>query len=50
MLVCRQLLEKEIPLPDGEEDYFRRVKRVQEFSARFSRMYLYPIMRQVLEF
>lgn len=43
----RVMFEEGIQPPDGEEDYMRRFKRVQEFSSRFSRIYLYPLLRQV---
>ncbi|XP_074034689.1 uncharacterized protein isoform X2 [Leptinotarsa decemlineata] len=42
----RNLLEKGIDPPDGDEDISRRQLRVKEFSNRFSRNYLYPIVRQ----
>ncbi|RZC39476.1 uncharacterized protein BDFB_006132, partial [Asbolus verrucosus] len=45
----RVMMEKGIPPPDGEEDCARRMKRLQEFSARFSRVYLYPLLRQMDE-
>lgn len=44
----RSLLECGVNPPDGEEDESRRVVRVKEFSNRFSRNYLYPLARQVL--
>ncbi|KAG5895904.1 hypothetical protein JTB14_000516 [Gonioctena quinquepunctata] len=43
----RNLLEKGIDPPDGDEDISRRQLRVKEFSNRFSRNYLYPIVRQL---
>lgn len=33
--------------PDGSEDYARRQVRTKEFSSRFSRIYLYPLVTQV---
>nr|XP_023027196.1 uncharacterized protein LOC111515195 [Leptinotarsa decemlineata] len=45
----RNLLEKGIDPPDGDEDISRRQLRVKEFSNRFSRNYLYPIVRQLDE-
>ncbi|XP_068914504.1 uncharacterized protein [Tenebrio molitor] len=45
----RVMIEEGIPPPDGEEDHMRRTKRLQEFSSRFSRIYLYPLMRQMDE-
>ncbi|XP_057663405.1 uncharacterized protein LOC130898261 isoform X1 [Diorhabda carinulata] len=43
----RNLLDKGIEPPDGDEDISRRKLRVKEFSNRFSRNYLYPIIRQI---
>ncbi|XP_072385829.1 uncharacterized protein [Diabrotica undecimpunctata] len=45
----RNLLDKGIEPPDGDEDISRRKLRVKEFSNRFSRNYLYPIVRQIDE-
>lgn len=36
-----------IPLPDGDDDFFRRQQRVVEFSTRLSRNYLYDLGRQI---
>ncbi|XP_011501230.1 PREDICTED: uncharacterized protein LOC105364899 [Ceratosolen solmsi marchali] len=36
-----------IPLPDGENDYYRRKQRTVEFSTRLSRNYLYDLSRQI---
>lgn len=43
----RMLVETGVSPPDGAEDLARRKKRAVEFSARFSRVYLYQIGRQV---
>ncbi|XP_044758978.1 uncharacterized protein LOC123316808 [Coccinella septempunctata] len=33
--------------PDGSEDYSRRQVRTKEFTSRFSRTYLYPLLTQL---
>ncbi|XP_069703117.1 uncharacterized protein [Periplaneta americana] len=38
-----------MPEPDGNQDLLRRLKRAAEFSARFSRNYLYQLRRQMCE-
>ncbi|EFA09110.2 hypothetical protein TcasGA2_TC015485 [Tribolium castaneum] len=45
----RLLFEEGISPPDGEEDCMRRFKRLQEFTSRFSRIYLYPLLRHMDE-
>ncbi|XP_044272835.1 uncharacterized protein LOC123016481 [Tribolium madens] len=45
----RVLFEEGISPPDGEEDCMRRFKRLQEFTSRFSRIYLYPLLRHMDE-
>ncbi|KAL1497465.1 hypothetical protein ABEB36_008431 [Hypothenemus hampei] len=43
----REILEKGILPPDGEEDKSRRLARAKGFSNIFSRNYLYPLARQL---
>lgn len=46
--IFRECFEKGgITAADGEEDDNRRQIRVKEFSSRFSRNYLYPLLRQL---
>ncbi|CAG9861528.1 unnamed protein product [Phyllotreta striolata] len=46
--ICH-IIDKGIDPPDGDVDVSRRKLRVTEFSNRFSRNYLYPLVRQIDE-
>ncbi|KAK9888328.1 hypothetical protein WA026_000584 [Henosepilachna vigintioctopunctata] len=42
-----ELLNEDVIPPDGKEDLARRKVRTNEFNSRFSRTYMYPLVRQL---